>query len=31
VVAEALTDAAKHAAASLVNVGVDTHDGPYDY
>jgi PAS domain S-box-containing protein len=26
VVAEALTNAAKHAAASLVNVGVDTHD-----
>jgi len=26
VVAESLTNAAKHAAASLVNVGVDTHD-----
>jgi signal transduction histidine kinase len=26
VVAEALTNAAKHAAASLVNVCVDTHD-----
>jgi PAS domain S-box-containing protein len=26
VVAEALTNAAKHAAASLVNVGADTHD-----